>query len=131
MVRGLIVAATLVSLAACGKADAIVPDSGNPAHCVAAFNYANYWMRVGKSPERATAMLARAMYEIDKIKSNGGSVEDAKAEGMALTKAYAEDTKKMDALFIACGKAQDADPQFRARLAKFLAAARAAEIANQ
>ena len=127
MKRALIVTAGIIGLTGCGTAGAVVPDSGNPAHCVAAFNYANYWFKVGKQPERATAMVARAMYEIDNIREQGGSVADAKNEGMALTKAYAKDAKQMDSLSLACGKAQDADPQFSSRLPKLLAAARAAE----
>ena len=131
MKRVLIVASVVVALAACGRAGAVTPDSKNPAHCIAAFNYGAYWFKVGKRPEKVTAMVARGMFEMNKIKANGGSVADAKAQGTALTKAYADDAKAMDALFIACGSAQDADAQFKAQLPILLAQARKAEAKHQ
>ena len=131
MKRVFMVASGVVALAACGQAVAVTPDSKNPAHCVAAFNYGAYWFNVGKRPDKATAMVARAMFEMNKIKSKGGSLADAKAEGMALTKAYADNAKEMDALFIACGSAQDADVQFKAQLPTLLAAARKAKAEHQ
>ena len=122
-----IVASGAIALAACGRAVAVTPESKNPAHCLAAFNYGAYWFNVGKRPDKATAMVARAMFEMNKIEAKGGSLSDAKAEGMALTKAYANNAKEMDALFLACGQAQDSDAQFRAQLPILLAAARKAE----
>lgn len=102
----------VTALTACSQAAAVVPDSRNPAHCIAAFHYYAYWMNKGDQPRKATGMMARAIFEMNKIKAVGGSVAAAKAEGIALTKAYAANERQMDALFLACGSAQDADPKF-------------------
>ena len=131
MKRAVIVASTVIALVACGRARAETPDSKNPAHCIAALNYGAYWFNVGKRPDKVTAMVARGIFEMNKIKASGGSVADAKAEGMALTKAYADNEKEMDALLVACGSAQDADTQFKAQQPTLLAAARKAQAEHQ
>jgi hypothetical protein len=116
-------------LAACAPAAAAAPDSTDPAHCIAAFNYAAFWLKQNEraGPERVTDMVARAIYELDKIKAAGGSVADAHERGRALTVRYAADPKAMDALFLACGRAQDGDPRFRERRPALIEAARAAQ----
>ena len=75
-------------------------------------------------------MVARGIFEMQKVKSSGGSASTALDEGKALTRAYVKDTKKMDALFMACESAQDTDPQFREELPKLLANARLAQAAS-
>jgi len=131
MKRVSVVTSGALALAASGQAVAVTPDSKNPAHCLAAFNYANYWFKVGHSPDDARAMMARGIFELNKIKATGGSVAVAKDEATELTKAHADNEKQMDALFVACGSAQDADPQFKAQLPALLAEARKAEAERQ
>jgi hypothetical protein len=131
MNRALSMSTVIMALAACSPAAAVAPDSQNPAHCIAAFNYGAYWFKVGKRPEKVTAMVARGIFEMNKIKASGGSVADARAEGEALTKAYANDQNQMDALFVACGSAQDADAQFKAQLPSLLVSAREAQARYQ
>jgi hypothetical protein len=123
---GIILASAIVAsaVAACGQAAAVVPDSRNPAHCIAAFNYAAYWFNKGNRPEKVTGMMARGIFEANKINASGGSLAKAEAEGKALTQAYAKDAEKMDALFLACGSAQDADPQFKDQLPTLVATAK-------
>ena len=87
MKRVSVVTSGALALAACGQAVAVTPDSKNPAHCLAAFNYANYWFKVGHSPDDARAMMARGIFELNKIKATGGSVAVAKDEATELTKA--------------------------------------------
>jgi hypothetical protein len=120
----------LLALASCNRAGAVQPDSSNPAHCIAAFHYGAYWFKVGNRPDKVTDMVARGMFEMQKIKSSGGSASAALAEGKALTRLYAADSKKMDALFTACGLAQDADPRFREELPELRANARLAQAAR-
>jgi hypothetical protein len=93
---------------------------------MAAFNYEAYWFNVGHRQDLVVAMVARGIFEMEKVKSSGGSAATALAEGKSLTQAYVQDHKKMDALFAACGSAQDADPRFHAEHADLLARARAA-----
>jgi hypothetical protein len=118
-----VIAVTLIA-ESCGPTAAVGPDSHNPAHCIAAFNNAAYWFKIGQRPQKVTAMLARGAFEMEKVKAAGGSASAAIAEAKALTKAYAEDQKQMDALFLECGSAQDGDPHFRQELPHLLARVR-------
>jgi hypothetical protein len=70
-------------LSSCGPAQAIIPDSTKPAHCVAA---QNIWMTIfQRAGERhqALSMKARILWELDKIKATG-SVSSAREEGLVL-----------------------------------------------
>jgi hypothetical protein len=118
-------ATALLVLSACSSATATPPDGHNPAHCIAAFNNAAYWFNVGQRQDLVVAMVARGIFEMEKVKSSGGSAATALAEAKSLTQAYGQDQKKMDALFVACGSAEDADPRFREEHADLLARARA------
>ena len=110
-----------LALVACGRAEALQPDSHNPAHCIAAFNYGAYWFKVGNRPDKATAMLVRGAYEMNKVKVAGRAPGEALAEAKALTQAYVRDEKAMDTLFQACEAAQNSDPRFRAEYPGLLA----------
>lgn len=118
-----LVAIWLGVVGGCSPAAALAPDSKKPAHCIAAFNYGAYWFRVGKQPGKVTQMIARGLYEMQKLKASGASEAAAKAEGKALTEAYANNAKVMDSLFEACGTAQDSDPMFNAKLPELMAVA--------
>ena len=128
--RVLVLAApVLLALSACGSAKAITPDNHNPAHCIAAFNNAAYWFKIGQKPEKVTAMMARGAFEMEKAKAAGHSAAATLAEGEAFTEAYAKDQTAVDALFLACGAAQDANPRFREELPELLARVRSAQAA--
>ena len=122
---------TLAVLSACSTAMAVVPDSGNPAHCIAGFHYAAYAFKVAKQPQRATPMVARAIFEMEKLRVSGASEADARAESMALTKNYANDHDRMMTLIEACGSAQDSDPKYRAELPRLFALARSTQASGQ
>jgi hypothetical protein len=114
-----------VSVAGCGSAAAVQPDSSNPAHCIAAMNFSAYWLGKGnKFPAKVVNVRARGLFEAQKIKASGGSLDDAKGEAVALTKAYGKDLDKMDDLFLACAQAEDRDPAFQAQLPDLLATVR-------
>jgi hypothetical protein len=100
-------------LSACSAAHSASPDSRNPAHCIAAFNYGAYWLKLGHKDRGVRNMYVRGAYEMEKVKASGRTASEALAEGKALTQRYARDTDAMDRLFEECGQAQDADPKFR------------------
>ncbi|GAA3901918.1 hypothetical protein GCM10022276_20820 [Sphingomonas limnosediminicola] len=112
--RNPIVIAVLVTAAGCNNARAASPDSSNPAHCIAAMNFEAYWL--SKNPKHADSLAevrARSLFEAQKIKASGASLKAAAAEGAALTKAYANDADKMNALALACLRAEDSDARFQ------------------
>ncbi|HET6941168.1 MAG TPA: hypothetical protein VFH89_03290 [Sphingomicrobium sp.] len=113
----------LAAASACSPASAVLPDSGNPAHCIAGFHYAAYAFKTGGQPERATPMMVRAIFEMEKLKASGTSEIAAREESAKLTRAYANDHEAMMALVRACGEAQDGDPKYRAELPRLIALA--------
>ncbi len=119
---------TLASLvlAGCDRAAAVELDSRNPAHCLAAFQYAAHWFDIGKRPVKVRAMAARWVYEMERVSASGRSPDEAKAQAKRISESYGDDSKEMDALFLSCGQAQDKDPRFHAELPTLL---RAADIA--
>jgi hypothetical protein len=119
----------LVVVSACSPAAAVVPDSGNPAHCIAGFHYAAYAFKVGKQPQRITPMVARAIFETEKLMASGISESAARAESIALTKAYANDHDAMVSLVKACGSAQDSDSKYRAELPRLFSLAQSSQAA--
>lgn len=108
---------------ACSPASAVLPDSGNPAHCIAGFHYAAYAFKTGGQPKRATPMIVRAIFEMEKLKAAGTSEAAAREESTRLTRAYASDHETMMALVRACGEAQDSDPKYKAELPRLIALA--------
>jgi len=127
MRRWALVAGALLPTSSCNRAAANAPDGNNPAHCIAAFNYAAYWFKVGHRPEKIIAMMARGAFEIEKVKARGASPAAALTEAKTFTQKYVKDQKTMDALFVACGSAQDADLHFREELPALLARVRSAQ----
>jgi hypothetical protein len=125
-VRGLLITlAASVILTGCGKAAASEPDSGNPAHCAAALNMAAAWNEKDKSsphPEWTAQYRAGMLYEIEKIKKGGRSVEGAKAESLAFTRAYYKDPR-MPSFVLECVRAEAQDSNFRAELPRLMEAA--------
>lgn len=123
-VRNLILVAALIGLAGCSNASAESADSNNPAHCLAAFNYNAYWFKVGNRPEKVTEYLARGLYVMERVKSAGGSPAPVLSEAKQFTVDHVKDSKVMDALGVACGKAQAHDAQFRAEFGDLIEKAR-------
>ena len=122
--RNLILVAALVELAGCSNATAANADSNNPAHCLAAFNYDAYWFKVGKQPEKVAEYLARGLYVLEKVKSAGGSQGEVLSEAKQFSVAHVKDSKVMDAVGLACGKAQANDAQFRTEFGNLIEKAR-------
>src|SRR5947209_12139604 len=121
----LIVVGACVALSACSKAGAAEPDSRNPAHCYAAVNFGNYWLRKGgQHAGQITEGEARMLFEMKKSRSSGQSTTDFEADGIALTKAHGNDRDGMNALLLECLKAEDADPAFHRQFRDLLALAR-------
>ena len=117
-----------IVLASCGSARAAEPDSGNPAHCVAALNMAAAWNENSKSskhPEWTSQYRAGALYLIAKINKSGGSLEESKAQAAASTKTYWKDSR-MPSFILECVKSLAKDPEFRAQEEHFAAVATAA-----
>jgi hypothetical protein len=112
-------------LAGCGKAVATDPDSRNPAHCYAALNFANYWLRKGgQHSDKVAEGEARMLFEMNKFRSSGRSGDDFFADGKAFTESYGNDRNRMNALLLDCLKAEEADPEFLREYANLLALAR-------
>ena len=119
-----VVAAASIALAGCSNATAAGADSDNPAHCLAAFNYDAYWFKVDNQPEKVAEYIARGLYVLEKVKSGGGSQAEVLAEAKQFSVGHVKDSKQMDALGLACGKALAGDAQFRAEFAGLIEKAR-------
>ena len=65
--------ACILLLSACGGAIAERADRNNPAHCLAAYNYAHLIYRRGPNPNKAAALDigARTAFESLKLDKNG------------------------------------------------------------
>jgi hypothetical protein len=122
--RNLVVVAALIGLAGCSNATAARPDSSNPAHCLAAFNYNAYWFKVGHQPQKVAEYLARGLYVLEKVKSGGGSQAQVLSEAKQFSVEHVKDSKQMDALGRACGKRLADDAQFRTEFADLIEKAR-------
>lgn len=120
--RGLVlVIMASMAIGACGKAEAIAPDHTNPAHCIAAFHYGAYWLSHKESYRPKVAVeIAKSIYEMNRIKAAGQSVERAKAESERVTKAYAENNEAMDDLYNGCSNALQGDAEFKRQLPALL-----------
>ena len=126
MRRMLTIVTVSVALVGCSKAVASQPDGRNPAHCVAALNYANYWLKKGGKHQREVAQgVARMLFETSRIKASGQSLGDAHDAGVALTKAYGNNRDKMNSLLWQCLTAEDADPEFHRQMPALLVQAQA------
>jgi hypothetical protein len=121
VMRILVLTAASLGLASYGNATPASPDS-NPAHCLAAFNYYAYWFKVGHEPDKVAHEPARGMYVMERVKSDGGS--PPVAEGKQFTRTHVKNSSEMDALYVACAKAQAYDPQFRAEFSGLIEKAR-------
>jgi hypothetical protein len=113
----------VIVLNACNGPASESADSSNPAHCIARFHYAAFAFNKAGQREKATPMVARAIYEMEKVRAAGTSEADAQAESIALTKAYANNHEAMMDLIRACGTAQDSDPKYRAEIPQLFAQA--------
>ena len=122
--RSLVIAAALMELAGCSNATAASADSNIPAHCLAAFNYNAYWFKLGNQPEKVAEYIARGLYVLEKSKSAGASQAEVLSEAKQFSVGHAKDSKVMDALGLACGKAQANDAQFRTEFADLIEKAR-------
>jgi len=122
--RNLVVVAAMIGLAGCSNATAASPDSNNPAHCLAAFDYNAHWFKVGNQPEKVAEYLARGLYVLEKVKSEGGSQAHVLSEAKEFSAGHVKDSKQMDALGLACGKALAEDARFRAEFAALIQKAR-------
>lgn len=126
-VRTAVAALITVALPACGSARAEKPDSQNPAHCFAAFQYGRAIMLGHEKPEVYGAIVstARAMYEMRQIKGSEAQ-RLGKSTGEALLSDYADQPDTLEQLLRDCYKKQDADPAFKAldRSGALMAAAR-------
>lgn len=122
--RIIILAAAAIGLAACGEATVASPDSNNPAHCLAAFDYDAYWFKVDNQPKKVAEYIARGLYVMQKVKSSGGSQAQVLAEAKQFSVGHAKDSKQMDALGLECGKALAGDAGFQAEFADLIEKAR-------
>ncbi len=119
------VVAVCVVLAGCGRAVAAEPDSQNPAHCYAALNFGNYWLRKGgEHADMIEVGEARMLFEMNKSRSSGRSGDDFLADFGALTRAYGNDRDRMNALLLDCLKAEEANPEFHRQYPNLLELAR-------
>jgi hypothetical protein len=101
-----------LAVSACSAAHSATPDSSNPAHCIAAFNYGAYWLKVARDDRGVRHMYIRGAFEMEKWKAGGHSAEEALVEGKAITERYVRDRDAMMRLLERCGEAQDVDPKF-------------------
>jgi hypothetical protein len=111
------------SLSSCGNARTIVPDANNPAHCMAA---ENIWMVTFERSgyvHQAFGMKVRALRELSRVQASG-NVSAARAEGITLSRELLKDSKATDALALACGNAEEANPNFAKNISRLSELAR-------
>ena len=120
----LVIVGACVALSGCGKAGAAEPDGRNPAHCYAALNFGNYWLRKGgQHADQIAEGEARMLFEMKKSRTMGQSKTDFEADGIALTKAHGNDRDAMNALLLNCLNAEEADRDFHKQFPELLALA--------
>jgi hypothetical protein len=122
----LAVMAASVCLSGCGKAAAAVPDSRNPAHCIAAYAYGEYKFKSVNNTKELTELMARSAFELRKAVASGKSQSDVISEAHSFTTSFISEKNKdkIGDLFIACGHAEDNDPRFRAEIGGILSEVR-------
>lgn len=123
--RNLVIVAASMALAGCSGATAATSETYNPAQCLAVFEYDATVFNLGHQPEKVVQYLARGMYVMEKVKSDGGSPAQVLAEAKQYSIDHVADSKQMDALHLACGKAQAEDSTFRAEFPNLIERARA------
>lgn len=109
--------ACLLLLSACGRAIAERANSHNPAHCLAAYNYAHLIYRRGPNPDRAAAlnMNARTTFESLKL-DKAGDYPVALSQAGDFARKHGADQQMMMDLLAKCEADQDADPEYRIAL---------------
>lgn len=102
----------LVAITACTKAQVGKPDSSNPAHCIAAFNWGrSLELRGQPNMHGALSSTAREVYYALALKK-AGVHDGGQAAATAFTLKYGADRGVMMSLLKDCGYKQDADPVF-------------------
>jgi hypothetical protein len=122
--RKLAVIIASIGLAGCGGATAATSGTYNPAQCLASFEYDATVFKLGNMHDKVAQYLARGMYVMGKVKSDGGSPAKVLTEAKQYSRDHAADSKQMDALHMACGKALAQDPTFRAEFPGLIERAR-------
>jgi hypothetical protein len=120
----LMIAAASIGLSGCSGATAATSGTYDPAQCLASFEYDATVFKQGNMPEDVAQYLARGMYVMQKVKSDGGSPAAVLAEAKMYSISHASDSKQMDALHMACGKALAEDATFRSEFAELIDRAR-------
>jgi len=111
------VTAICLSLAGCGKAQALVPDASNPEHCVVAINFAGYWIHKAGDPQMILESKVRLLFEMKKMQVAGYAVNGPTANQRALTREYGHaNDKTMNKLVEDCISAEQRDPKFHAAI---------------
>jgi len=120
----------LLLLGACGRATAELADSNNPAHCLAAYNYAHLIFRRGPHPDKAAALSMNARTTFESLRlDKAGEYPVALSQAGDFARKHRADEQMMMDLLAKCEADQDADPAYRAALkdGSLLAAARRLE----
>jgi hypothetical protein len=90
------------------------PDSGNPAHCIAGYNW--MWNLLHKRGDASAALrlqaTARELYLADKLRRSG-QADGGQAEATSITLKYGSDGNIMGALAQSCEEALKSDRGFR------------------
>lgn len=118
--RNLAVIIASLGLAGCGGATAATSGTYDPAQCLAAFEYDATVFKLGNMHDKVAQYLARGMYVMEKVKSDGGSPAEVLSEAKQFSRDHAADSKQMDALHMACAKALADDPTFRAEFPELI-----------
>lgn len=107
----------LLLLSACGRATAELADSNNPAHCLAAYNYAHLIFRRGPHPDKAAALRMNARTTFESLKLNkAGEYPVALSQAGDFARRHGGDEQMMLDLLAKCEADQDADPEYRIAL---------------
>ena len=122
--RNLAVIIASIGLAGCGGATAATSGTYNPAQCLASFEYDATVFKLGNMHDKVAQYLARGIYVVAKVKSDGGSPAEVLTEAKQYSRDHAADGKQMDALHMSCGKALAQDPAFRAEFPDLIERAR-------
>jgi hypothetical protein len=104
-------------LAACGAAEASTFDAGNPLHCLVAFSSYEKLAELKGDHKLARGIGFRAQWYADQVKQLPEKERSAEASESLAARFLAEKDGGL-ALATECFRRQDADPAFKAEVAR-------------
>jgi hypothetical protein len=119
-----------LGVAGCGAQKAVVPDPGNPGHCIAAFNATAVIGRGSGSAKLVFMSDVRALFVAHKL--DPSALARAKKDGMRLSKSgFAKSFDAIHKLATDCSRPLDQDDEFHRQLPALMEEARKLEQSYQ